>query len=237
MIYASIVAGGLGSRMGDTTLPKQFLPLNNKPILIYSIQKFLDIMDISKIFVLVPESYVEHTKEIVEKFIGYTERIVILKGGINRNDTVMNSIKYIQDKFGVNENDICITHDAARPFVTKEIILENIEKASRFGAVTTAVQATDTILISLDNDVIDKVPQRDNMYQCQTPQTFNISLFLKCYERLTDKEKEMLTDVTRIFILKGEAVKIAKGEYFNIKITTKSDLIIAESILNAENIT
>ncbi|OON93296.1 MAG: 2-C-methyl-D-erythritol 4-phosphate cytidylyltransferase [Candidatus Epulonipiscioides saccharophilum] len=231
MIYASIVAGGLGSRMGDTNLPKQFLRLNDKPILIYSIQKFFDIMDITKIFVLVPESYVEYTEELVKKFIGHSERIIILKGGINRNDTVMNSIRYIQDNLGIDKNDICITHDAARPFVTEEIILENIEKASRFGAVTTAVQATDTILISLDNDRIDKVPQRDNMYQCQTPQTFNINLLLKCYERLTDEEKEKLTDVTKIFILQGETVKIAKGEYFNIKITTQTDLIVAESIL------
>ncbi|ONI46371.1 2-C-methyl-D-erythritol 4-phosphate cytidylyltransferase [Candidatus Epulonipiscioides gigas] len=231
MIYTLVVAGGTGSRMG-TDIPKQFLMLENKPIIIYSIEQFLLHKEIDKIFVLVPKDYIEYTKNVIEEYLNKeVEKVIILEGGATRNDTIINGINFIKDNYGITKNDICLTHDAVRPFVTYEIIEENINTALKYGAATTAIDAIDTILISNDNDKIDEIPPRKIMYQCQTPQTFNINLFVDCYEKLSSKEKEILTDATKILVLQNKEVKIVKGEAFNIKITTQHDLVIANSIL------
>lgn len=231
VIYAAVVAGGAGSRMGKTELPKQFLSLQNKPIVIYSIEKFLLCGDINKILVLVAAEYIEHTQKIVDQYIGDAARVVVVEGGTTRNETIMNGIRFIQNNFGIQEDDICLTHDAARPFITSAIIEENIAMALEFGAVTTAIKAIDTILVSRDAQSVSEVPIRDNMYQCQTPQTFSINLLLECYSKLTAAQKANLTDATKILILQGKSVKIAAGEAFNIKITTQHDLTLANSIL------
>ena len=146
MIFAAILAGGIGSRMGETDTPKQFLTLGTKPVIIHTIEKFVINENIDKTIVLIPKNFINHTKNLINEHIGDNEDIIVIEGGETRNDTLMNSIKYIDENFGIDDESIIITHDSVRPFVTHRIINDNIDAARKYGACDTVIPATDTIV-------------------------------------------------------------------------------------------
>ena len=230
MIFAVILAGGVGSRMGGADMPKQFLQLGSKPIIIHTIEKFLINSNIDKIIVLTPENYINHTNHLIDQFIGSNDDIVVVEGGETRNDTLLNSINYINDNFGIDDESIIVTHDSVRPFVTHRIINDNIEAAKRFGACDTVIPATDTIVESINSQTIESIPVRDYYYQGQTPQSFNIKKLFNLINSLTEAETNILTDACKIFVLKDEDVHLVKGDVTNIKITYPYDLKLANTI-------
>lgn len=231
MIYAGILAGGKGTRMGNVPMPKQFLLLNDKPIIIHTLEKFILNSKFHKIIIASPKEWIQHTKDLVKKYQLSSERIIITEGGSDRNGSIMSIVSYIEQTVGLNKDDIIVTHDAVRPFLTHRIIEENIEYGLRDGAVDTVIEAIDTIVVSKDGEYLSNIPVRSEMYQGQTPQTFNIIKLKELYESLTAKEKQILTDACKIFMLKGSKVRIVRGENFNIKVTTPFDLTVANAIL------
>lgn len=231
MIYAEILAGGKGSRMGNVNMPKQFLPLNNRPIIIHTVEKFILNGRFDKIIIVSPKEWLNHTRDILKKFIGENERLVVVEGGSDRNESIMSGIRYIENKFGLNDDDIIVTHDSVRPFLTHRIIEENINAAMEYDAVDTVITAVDTIIESEDSEFISDIPVRDKMYQGQTPQSFRIKTLVSLYEQLNPEQKAILTDACKICSLAGEKVKLVKGEVFNIKVTTPYDLKVANAIL------
>jgi 2-C-methyl-D-erythritol 4-phosphate cytidylyltransferase len=234
MIFGVVLAGGIGSRMGNVDKPKQYLLVGEKPIIIHTLERFYVQNEFEKIIVLCPEEWVSHTKNLIKKYMKDTERIVVLQGGDTRNETIMNSLRYIEKEYGLDDDTIVVTHDSVRPFVTQRIIEENIKYAKEYGACDTAVAATDTIVYSQDNVLISDIPDRSKMYQGQTPQTFNALKLKNLYESLTEEEKATLTDAAKIFVMKGEKVHIVDGEVFNIKITYPYDLRVAEALIREE---
>lgn len=235
MTYGVILAGGIGSRMGGDK-PKQYLTVKDKPIIIYTIEKFLVVPEFEKIIVLCPKQWVEHTKNLVEKHAAKAgDKVVVIEGGSTRNETIMNAIKFIDSEGNLNDDTIIVTHDSVRPFVTHRIIMENIAAAKEFGACDTVVPATDTIVEALDNTVISNIPDRSKMYQGQTPQSFKALKLKKMYDALTEEEKNILTDAAKIFVIKGEKVALVQGETYNMKITYPYDLRVAKSLLEEEN--
>lgn len=235
MIFAAILAGGIGSRMGGMDTPKQFLTLGNKPVIIHTIEKFVINKNIDKTIVLIPKKFINHTNDLIKEYIGENEDIIVIKGGETRNDTIMNSIKYIEENFGIDDESIIITHDSVRPFVTHRIINDNIDAARKYGACDTVVQATDTIVESVNGETIESIPVRDYYYQGQTPQSFNIKKLFNLINSLTEAETNILTDACKIFTLKEEDVHLVKGEQTNIKITYPYDLKLANTILEDGN--
>ena len=235
MIFAAILAGGIGSRMGGTDTPKQFLNLGDKPVIVHTIEKFAINGDIDKIIVLIPKNFINHTNHLIEQYIPNKDNIIVIEGGETRNETLINGINYIDEHFGIDDDSIILTHDSVRPFVTHRIIEDNIEAAKKYGACDTVVPATDTIVESIDGTVISNIPVRDNYYQGQTPQSFNISKLSKLITSLTDEESNILTDACKIFTLKGEKVYLVDGEVTNIKITYPYDLKLANTILDDKN--
>lgn len=231
MVYAEILAGGKGTRMGNTEMPKQFLMLGDKPIIIHTVEQFLLNPNIDRIVICALKEWVPHTMNIIKKYIGENEKIDIVEGGSTRNETILNGCNFIEQKYGLNDDDIIITHDAVRPFVNQRIIDDNIAAAKEFGVTDTVINATDTIVESTDGEYITNIPLRSHMYQGQTPQSFNIKKFQKYYSELTSEEKEQLTDACKIFLMKGEKIKLIQGEVYNIKITTLYDLEIANAIV------
>lgn len=231
MIYAEILAGGKGTRMGNINMPKQFLTLNTRPIIIHTIEKFMLNDRFDKIIVVSPKEWINHTKDIIKKHIGRTEHVVVVEGGKDRNESIMSGIRYIESEFGLHDDDVIITHDSVRPFLTHRIIEENIDAAIKYGAVDTVIEAVDTIIQSEDGETISNIPVRNEMYQGQTPQSFNINMLINHYNSLSEEQKEILTDAAKICALKGEKVKLVKGEVFNIKVTTPYDLKVANAIL------
>ena len=216
MIFGVLLAGGVGSRMGNVEKPKQYMNIGDRPIIIHTIEKFFVNDKFEKILVLCPEQWISHTKNLIKKYLGETDRIAVMAGGTTRNETII------------------LTHDSVRPFVTHRIIEENIRYALEYGACDTAVAATDTIVQSEDGKVISSVPDRSKMYQGQTPQTFRLKKLKSLYESLTDEEKKILTDAAKIFVMKGEDVYLVEGEVSNIKITYPYDLRVAETLIQSK---
>ena len=231
MIYGEILAGGSGTRMGNTEMPKQYLMLGDRPIIIHTIEQFLINQSFSKIIVCCPKEWVSYTEDLLEKFNIDTNRVDIAVGGSTRNETIMNGCKLIEEKYGLTDKDIIVTHDAVRPFVNQRILDDNIKLSKKYAAIDTVVSATDTIVYSKDGEIISDIPNRKECFQGQTPQTFNIKKLIALFNSLTVKEKEILTDGCKIFSLKGESVGLVDGEVYNIKLTTLYDLKIAKAIL------
>lgn len=232
MVFGVILAGGIGSRMGNVEKPKQFMLLANKPIIIHTIEKFYVSNQFEKIIVLCPQEWVMYTKNLVSKYFKNKEPIVVIEGGNTRNETIMNSIAYIDEQYGVDDDTIIVTHDAVRPFVTHRILEDNIKMTEKYGACDTVIQATDTIVYSQNNNTITEIPDRSKVYQGQTPQSFKAKKLRELYNSLTEQERDILTDAAKIFAIRGEDVYLVQGEVYNTKITYPYDLKVAETIIN-----
>ena len=233
MIFAVILAGGTGSRMGVSDMPKQFLELKGKPILNHTLEKFLPHPRFEKLIVLSPRAWMHHTEEIIRKFTGDNDRIAVIEGGDTRNETIMNAVAYIDANYGLDDDTVIVTHDSVRPFVTHRIIEDNIDAAIRDGACDTVIPATDTI-VEGDGEQITSIPDRRLMYQGQTPQSFKAKELRDEYLSLSDSERAILTDAAKIMVIRGKKVSLVRGETFNIKITYPYDLRIAQSLLEDE---
>lgn len=233
MTYGVILAGGVGSRMGGEK-PKQYLNLKGKPIIIYTIEKMVTCPDFEKVIILCPERWVEHTKNLVKKYIPDTGRIAVIEGGNTRNETIMNAIDFIEAEGKLDKETVIVTHDSVRPFITHRIIKDNIEACRKYDACDTVIPATDTIVEAQNKKIISNIPNRDIMYQGQTPQSFKAMKLRRLYNELSAEEKEILTDACKICVLKGEEVALVNGETFNIKITYPYDLRVAKALLEDE---
>jgi 2-C-methyl-D-erythritol 4-phosphate cytidylyltransferase len=231
MIYAHIMAGGIGKRMGNMPLPKQFYKLGSKPIIVHTVEKFILNSQFELIIVSIPKAWIDYTEEIFEKFDVTDARIRIIEGGAERNDTLEKALEFIKETNGINEDDFIVAHDAVRPFVTKRIIDDNINALKEYNAVDTVIPASDTIVRG-DGKEVTEIPVRDEMYQGQTPQSFNILKFIESYSKLSDEQKVILSDSAKIVLLSGENVGMVDGDLSNMKITTPYDLRIANAILS-----
>ena len=230
-IYGVILAGGQGTRMGNSEKPKQFLVVGGKPVIIHTIEKFIVFSEFEEIIVPVPRQWLAYTRDVVNQYVSDSKHISIIEGGNTRNETIMNAIEYIDKQGGLDDDTIIVTHDSVRPFVTYRIIEENIKYAGECGACDTVIPASDTIVESKDGSYISSIPERRIMYQGQTPQSFRAKHLKELYESLTAEEKDILTDACKIYVLKNEPVHLVEGEVSNIKITYPHDLRVAEAIL------
>ena len=227
MIYAVIAAGGIGSRMGAEK-PKQYIEIGGESILSHTAEKFLNNSRIDKTIILVPEDWLDYTKDIFK-----STDVIVICGGYTRNETLMRAIDFIEATDGLSDDTYLVTHDAVRPFVTDDIIDANIDAMLMYGATGTVIPATDTIFKSKTGEIIDSIPDRSELYQAQTPQCFGALKLRELYKSLSDEEKDMLTDGCKIYLLKGYNVHLVKGHVSNIKITYPHDLIVAEAILKS----
>lgn len=237
MVIGAIFAGGSGSRMGNFEIPKQYLPLHEKPILVHTAEKFFIHPEIDALLVLCPKTWLSQTRDMLEKALGKSDRLYVLPGGATRSDTLEQALVFAESRFAENseqQDAILVTHDAVRPFLTHRILSENIAAAREYGACDTVVPATDTIVESGDGQFIRDIPPRETLYQGQTPQSFRLRKLRLMLDSLSPVERESLTDACKIFSLKGEPVFMVPGEVYNIKITYPYDLEVANTLLARE---
>ncbi|OJF76127.1 MAG: 2-C-methyl-D-erythritol 4-phosphate cytidylyltransferase [Treponema sp. CETP13] len=235
-VFAAILASGTGSRMGNFTKPKQFLEICNKPILIHTISKFISTNAFDLILVVVSKDWLKYATSLLSQYEIDSSKVVVIEGGSTRNDSLNNAIKFITTNYTINDTSIVVTHDSVRPFVTKQIINANIDACKNYDCCDTVVPATDTIIESLDGKIIQAIPARNTMYQSQTPQSFKINEYNNIYPSLTNDEKKILTDVCKIFTMKGRKVHMVFGSPTNFKITYSHDVKIAEVLLQEKKL-
>jgi 2-C-methyl-D-erythritol 4-phosphate cytidylyltransferase len=226
IVKAIILAAGKSERMLDTTVPKQFIKLKNKPILAYTLEVFQQCDRVNGIVLVTNQERQEYCKTEIVKRFGFSKVEKIVVGGETRQESSYNGVKALENE----KVDIAVIHDAARPFVTKDIILESIEAAEKYGASDVCVNATDTIVKSRDTS-IEEIPDRSRLWYGQTPQAFRYELILEAHEKARKDSFLKATDDATLVLRIGHKVKIVKGSYENIKITSQIDLKIAEKIL------
>lgn len=233
MIFGAILAGGVGSRMHLADMPKQFLMLGDKPIIIHTLEKFLTCAGLEYSYIGVHADWINYTEDLVGKYVPQPlrDRVHMVPGGSDRNETILNIVSAIERDHGESDEHIIVTHDSVRPFVTLRMIEENIRYAREYGAVDTVTPAVDTIVVSSDGKTISDIPNRAVMYQGQTPQSFRISLLKALYHSLSPEEKDVLTDACKICVVRDQPVYLVEGAYTNLKITTPGDYKIAQAMV------
>ena len=230
MVIAAVLGAGRGARMGADT-PKQFLPLGGRPVFLHSVAAFARSGLVDEILLLVPESHLLYAADVLQQSgLPADVPVHILVGGDTRSASLLKALEAARDLCGL-ENLIIVTHDAARPFVTRAMIGENIALAREYGAVNTCIPATDTVFLSEDGRFISSVPARRNVFHAQTPQTFRADTLYELIGALPDGVFDSLTDGCSVFTYSGRPVAMAKGSENNIKITYPQDLSRAEGIL------
>lgn len=233
MVYAGILAAGIGTRMHRQDLPKQFLPLGEKPILINTLEQFYVNPKIESIIVVTSDEWKIFTEDMIDKYDQMGTKIKVITGGINKTISVRRVVEEIKKTNGIDEHDILIAHDAVRPFITQRIIEENIAAAEEYGVAGTVNITNDTIVVSEDGISINEIPPKRKMYAEQTPLTFRLSLlddiFLYADENGIRLETE--TELARLCISKGHYIHMVKGDNSNIKIITPYDLEVANALL------
>ena len=229
MNVALILAAGTGSRMGNADKPKQFLPIYGKPLMIHTIEAFEMHDDIEKIVVVTSEGYEDQVKVWCKQYdLGKVKAVV--HGSDSRQGSVYNGLQAIKE-LGVNGDDIIVIHDAARPLISQNIITSNIEACKKYDAVDTVIKATDTIVASSDNERITNIPNRSELYQGQTPQTFKFALISEAHEKAKAGQIPNVTDDTKLVISMGKDVHLVEGSKQNFKITTFDDLMMLKALL------
>ena len=227
MVSAIVLAAGSGSRMNQKK-EKQFLLLDGKPVLYYSLRTF-EASIVAEIILVTKEKDIDYCREeIVEKY-GFTKVKKIVSGGKERYDSVQKGMKAADKR-----NNIIMIHDAARPFVTNRMILDSISAARRYKACTVAVPVKDTIKVVDEYEFGVETPDRSTLYIIQTPQTFDRKLLREAYDRLRISGDKDITDDTMIVErYLDQRVKMVEGSYKNIKITTPEDMPVAEALLSS----
>ncbi len=232
MIYAVLLAGGMGTRLG-LPVPKQFLKLGARTLLEHSIEKFSMIEDIAYVAVVVPEDWYHQSEEIVQSM--NIANVSLCIGGKSRQESLYKGLLWLSEKFSISQEDIVVSHDVARPFVTTRMIRENINVCKVYGAADTVITSPDTIVQSTNKTTISCVPIREEMYLGQTPQTFYIQQFIDIYKTLSDDYLNQVTDAARILSDHDVKVGLVNGDPSNMKITTMFDLDVANSIVKKIN--
>lgn len=211
-IAAIIAAAGSSSRFKNGQ--KLLFDLNGKTVIETTLKKFANHTMIDEIVVCTSENIIEDIKEIAKKFPKVTK---VILGGAQRQDSVLNGLK------ALNNPDFVAIHDGARPLISAQIIEDTIKKAIAQGHATCAVQAKDTIKKVIDGKIID-TPNRQELWQVQTPQVFNYKEILEAHLKF---QGQNFTDDTLLIEQTGKSVYIVNGCYKNIKITTPEDIEIA----------
>ena len=229
MNIAVIFAGGSGVRFG-AGIPKQFLEINGRPIIVHTLMLFQRHHKIDKIYMAVLEDYIPHMEKLVEEFhITKVEKIV--PGGDTAQDSIYNGLLAAAEE---NPGDsVVLIHDGVRPFVAYDVITKNIEGVLKNGNAITCTSCFETILISEDGEKVGSVPYRKNTFAAQAPQSFYLKDIIGYHEQI-QKRPERYTDMVdacTIITTLGVEANMIPGNRGNIKVTTPEDVYIFRALI------
>ncbi len=221
---AIILAAGVGRRM-NSTIPKQFMKLGGKPVLYYALQTFQESF-INELVLVTGAAEIDFCKrEIVDKY-GFDKVKAVVAGGKERYHSVYEGLK------AVGDGDYVFIHDGARPFVELDMLERAYIEVEKSNACVIAVKAKDTVKIADKEGFVKTTPDRNLVWQVQTPQVFEFQAIKKAHEMIMDRDDIMITDDAMVYEAAFEKpVKLVEGSYENIKITTPEDMEIARIFL------
>lgn len=221
---AIVLAAGSGKRM-NSKVHKQYLIIQDRPVLYYSLKAFED-SAVDEIVLVVGKGEEKFCrKEIVDKY-GISKVKAIVEGGKERYHSVFEGLKQTSDA------DYVLIHDGARPFVNQDIIRRCMQEVQKYQACVVGMPVKDTIKIADEEGYAKQTPDRKNVWMIQTPQTFSYALIYEAYEEMLKTEDTAITDDAMVLErIKGKKSKLIEGSYHNIKITTPEDLLIANVYL------
>ena len=224
--YAIIPSGGVGKRI-NSSLPKQYIKILGKELIAYTIEIFEKCELIDGIVISAQPEYFKIIEEMKNKY-AFTKIIQIVEGGIERQHSVYNALKNLD----CNPNDLLLVHDAARPLLSQEILINSINIANKFDNVVVAVKATDTLVSG--NDFIEGYLDRNSTYHLQTPQISRYSILIESMKSAM-ADNFIGTDETILLHRTSNKIKIVEGSSINFKITNNSDLDLFKIISDIES--
>lgn len=226
---AIIFAGGSGARMGSG-LPKQFLEVSGKPIIIHTLDIFEEHEMIDEIYVACKEDYISKLKKLIKKF-QITKVAGIVPGGSTGQDSIYQALKLAYEEN--DDDDIVLIHDGVRPCITPSVITENIKCVKENGCAITCTPLYETPVLSTDGCTIEDVPPREHFFTAQAPQSFYLKDVIAAHTemRKTNPSYQGVVDTCTLMKMLGKTVTIVQGNRGNIKVTTPEDLYIFHGMM------
>jgi 2-C-methyl-D-erythritol 4-phosphate cytidylyltransferase len=222
-----IPAAGAGKRM-QRKQAKPFIILQGQPILAHTIRRFLSVPGLEQVLIAVSSDYVQTAQQILQQTAGYSIPWNVVEGGATRQHSISNAIN------ALSKVDLVMVHDAVRPFVRKEQIERCCREAEKTGAAVPGLPCKNTLKMIDENHLVRETPDRDQLWQIQTPQIFNRNILEKAYSRAS-KHGYQATDDASLVERLGKPVKVVQANADNIKITYPRDLQLADILLKNEN--
>lgn len=229
MNIAIVFAGGSGVRMG-AGVPKQFLEINGKPIIVHTLQLFQYHEMIDKIYVSVLQDYIPYMKELVEEY-RLNKVMDVIPGGETAQDSIYNALKKAESENP--EDSVVLLHDGVRPFVSYEVISNNIKSVKEKGNAITCTPCYETIMVSKDGQHVDSVPYRKETFAAQAPQSFYLKDIIAAHDAVRSRESryENMVDACTIIRSIGVEAHMVEGNRGNIKVTTPEDVYTFRALL------
>ena len=228
MNIAAIFAGGSGVRMHTKSRPKQFLELNGKPIIIYTLELFDNHPQVDAIVVACIDSWIPFLKKMIRKF-EITKVIEIVPGGETGQDSIYNALQAAERAADGKDATVMI-HDGVRPLITEQTITDNINTVEEFGSCITCVPATETFVVSQADGSLE-IPSRANSLIARAPQSFHLSDIITAHRRAISEGMHNFIDSCTMMSHYGYTLKTIIGPMENIKITTPTDFFIFRAMV------
>ena len=237
MNIAVIFAGGSGQRMRTRDIPKQFLEMHGKPIIIYTLEIFEEHPEIDAIVIACKKEWIDFLNNLLYKYrIEKVKKVV--PGGETGQMSIYNGLVAASEVSG-GEDAVVLIHDGVRPLITDELIIENIENVKKFGTSITCCSCFETPIISVDGEKIDEVLKRDTVYMAKAPQCFHLDEILQAHEKVRNTElgynNKKIVDSCSLYMYIGNQVHLTEGNRENIKVTTVEDYISLLATLSVED--
>ncbi len=229
MNIAIVTAAGIGTRAGQD-VPKQFINIYDKPLIIYTLECFQNHPEIDAIYVAILDGWEEYMDHYAKRF-GISKLKGIVKGGNSGQKSIENVLEVVAKER--NKNDIVIVHDGSRPYLEPRIITENIEVCKKHGNAVTAIDTREAVLVTNDKLKSTKSISRDILYRTQTPHTMYLGEMMKLHKEALDRDITESVATCTLLIECGYTVWFVKGSDLNFKITSKEDLLLFKALLVA----
>lgn len=232
-VYALIFAGGVGRRMHSNGMPKQFLNVYGKPIIVHTLLHFQKHKKIDYIFLVCVESHIELMKDLVDEY-KITKIATIISGGETGQDSIFNGLKSIKES-GSEEKDIVLIHDGVRPVINEDLITQNINSVRMYGSSISSTPATETIcLVNTESSTVESILPRNDCMIAKAPQSFYVDDIYNAHLWARENKITDIIDSADLMSRHGHTLHFVPCSSKNIKITKPIDFYILKGIMSAE---